>query len=66
MCRHTSSRATPTPGVVVYYRASGLTAADRATAAADARSFAGIHGVVPGAVIGPIPSADGKALQTIV
>ena len=32
----------------------------------DARSFAGIHGVVPGAVIGPIPSADGKALQTIV
>jgi RND superfamily putative drug exporter len=54
------------PGVVVYHRASGLIAADRAKAAADARSFAGIHGVVPGMVIGPIPSADGQALQTIV
>ena len=54
------------PGVVVYYRASGLTAADRAKAAADARSFAGLHGVVPGQVAGPIPAADGKAMQTIV
>ena len=54
------------PGVVVYYRASGLTAADRAKAAADARRFAGLHGVVPGQVTGPIPSADGKAMQTIV
>jgi RND superfamily putative drug exporter len=53
-------------GVVVYYRPSGLTAADRAKAAADARRFADIHGVVPGQVTGPIPSADGKALQTIV
>jgi RND superfamily putative drug exporter len=31
-------------GVVVYYRASGLTAADRAKAAADARRFAGLQG----------------------
>jgi putative drug exporter of the RND superfamily len=54
------------PGVVVYYRASGLTAADRAKAAADARRFAGLHGVVPGQVTGPIPSADGKAMQTLV
>ena len=54
------------PGVVVYYRASGLTAADRAKAAADARKFAAIHGVVPGTVVGPIPSADGKAIQTLV
>jgi putative drug exporter of the RND superfamily len=54
------------PGVVVYYRASGLTAADRAKAAADARGFAGLHGVVPGQVTGPIPSADGKAMQTLV
>ena len=53
-------------GVVVYERASGLTAADRAKAAADARRFAGIPGVVPGQVVGPIPSADGKALQTIL
>src|SRR2546429_9882133 len=54
------------PAVVVYDRASGLTAADRAKAAADARSFAGLHGVGPGQVAGPIPSADGKAIQTIV
>jgi putative drug exporter of the RND superfamily len=52
--------------VVVYYRASGLTAADRAKAAADARRFAGLPGVVPGRVAGPIPSADGTALQTLV
>jgi putative drug exporter of the RND superfamily len=53
-------------GVVVYLRPSGLTAADRAKAAADARGFAGISGVVPGQVAGPIPSADGKAMQTVV
>ena len=52
-------------GVVVYERPAGLTAADRAKAAADARRFAQIPGVVPGQVVGPIPSADGKALQTI-
>src|SRR5215471_9322333 len=54
------------PGVVVYYRASGITPADRAKAAADARRFAGIHGVAPGTVAGPILSADGKAMQTLV
>jgi putative drug exporter of the RND superfamily len=54
------------PAVVVYDRASGLTAADRAKAAADARSLAGLHGVGPGQVAGPVPSADGKAIQTIV
>ncbi len=54
------------PGVVVYVRSSGLTAADRAKAAADARSFAGVPGAVPGTVIGPIPSSDGQALQTIL
>jgi putative drug exporter of the RND superfamily len=54
------------PGVIVYYRATGLTATDRAKAAADARRFAGIRGVVHGQVAGPIPSADGKAMQTIV
>jgi RND superfamily putative drug exporter len=53
-------------GVVVYYRASGLTAADRAKAAADARRFAGLPGVVPGQVAGPVPSADGMAMQTLV
>ena len=40
-------------GVVVYERASGLTAADRAKAAADARMFAQIPGVVPGTIVGP-------------
>ncbi len=52
--------------IVVYDRPSGLTAADRAKAAADARRFAAIHGAVPGQVVGPIVSADGKAMQTIV
>src|SRR5499425_688638 len=52
--------------VVVYERASGITAADRAKAAADARRFAQLRRVVPGRVTGPIPSADGKAIQTIV
>ena len=54
------------PAVVVYVRPSGLTPADRAKAAADARRFAVLHGVGPGAVVGPIPSADGKAMQTIL
>jgi RND superfamily putative drug exporter len=54
------------PAVVVYQRTSGLTAADRAKAAADARAFAGIHVVRVGQVTGPIPSADGKAIQTIL
>ena len=53
-------------GVVVYVRPSGLTVADRAAAAADAPKFAQIPGAVPGTVIGPIPSADGQALQTIL
>src|SRR5512135_2670437 len=44
------------PAVVVYERAAGLTAADRAKAAADARRFAGLPGVGPGQVTGPIPS----------
>jgi len=53
-------------GVVVYVRPSGLTGADRAKAAADARSFAGVPGVVPGQVVGPIPSSDGQAMQTVL
>ena len=53
------------PGVVVYERASGLTAADRAKAAADARAIAEVHGVLPGQVVGPVPSADGRAIQII-
>ncbi len=54
------------PAVVVYQRASGLTAADRAKAAADVNSFIALPGVVPGQVIGPIQAADGKVIQTIL
>jgi RND superfamily putative drug exporter len=54
------------PGVVIYLRPSGLAAADRAKAAADARRFAGVPGAVPGSVVGPIESKDGKALETIL
>ena len=52
--------------VVVYERPSGLTAADRAKAAADATSFARLSGVGTGNVAGPIASADGKAMQTVL
>ena len=54
------------PAIVVYERASGLTAADRVKAAADARSFAGLPGVGLRQVAGPIPSADSRAMQTIL
>jgi RND superfamily putative drug exporter len=51
--------------VVVYQRLSGITAADRAKAAADARRLATVNGIA-GAVTGPVSSADGKALQVVV
>ena len=54
------------PGVVVYERAGGLTAADRAKAAADARKFADVEGTIPRGVTGPIPSSDGQAIQTVI
>src|SRR5262252_8074693 len=54
------------PGVVVYVRDSGITATDRLKASVDARRFAGVPGIVPGQIVGPIPSADGKALATII
>jgi putative drug exporter of the RND superfamily len=54
------------PAVVVYDRPSGLTAADRAKAAADVRSFARQPGVVTSQVAGPIPAKDGHAIETIV
>ncbi len=53
------------PAVVVYVRASGLTAADRRKAAADARAFAALP-AVRGRVDGPIPARDGTALETTV
>jgi RND superfamily putative drug exporter len=54
------------PAVVVYSRASGITAADMAKAASDARRFATLAGAVRSEIIGPVRSADGKAIQTIV
>lgn len=52
------------PAVVVYERPSGVTAADRTKAAADTRAFGRLAGVQK--VAGPIPSKDGKALETVV
>ena len=53
------------PAIVVYERPGGITTADQAKAAADARAFAGVAGVA-GQVAGPIPAQDRAALQTIV
>ena len=53
------------PAVVVYQRASGITAADFRKAAADARSFAALP-AVHGRVTGPFPSKDHQALETVV
>jgi putative drug exporter of the RND superfamily len=52
--------------VVVYDRPSGLTAADRAKAAADAKQFTQVTGVVASQVAGPVFAQDGKAIETIV
>jgi putative drug exporter of the RND superfamily len=52
--------------VVVYDRPSGLTSADKAKAAADARRFASVAGVVRNQLTGPVLSTEGKALETIV
>ena len=54
------------PAVVVYDRPSGVTAADKAKAAADAARFGGVAGVVHGQIAGPFTSTDGKAIETIV
>jgi len=53
------------PTVVVYERTSGLTPDDVAAAQQDALDLDGLEGV-QGDVIGPIPSEDGQAMQTIV
>jgi putative drug exporter of the RND superfamily len=52
------------PALVVYERPSGLTDADKAKAAADAKGFAGLPGI-DDHVQGPIPAQDGKALQVV-
>jgi RND superfamily putative drug exporter len=53
------------PTLVVYERDSGLTEQDRAAAADHAEEFATVDGV-EGDVLGPFPSEDGQALQTVV
>jgi putative drug exporter of the RND superfamily len=53
------------PAVVVYVRPSGITPADLRKAAGDARAFAALP-AVHGRVVGPFPSKDHKAIETIV
>src|SRR6266536_1710523 len=50
------------PAVIVYERPSGITPADQAKAAADAKAIAGVPGVT-GQVVGPVPATDKAALQ---
>ena len=57
--------ADTTAAVIVYQRSSGITATDRAKAAADTRALAGVAGVA-GPVVGPLAARDGQALQTVV
>jgi putative drug exporter of the RND superfamily len=56
------------PTIVVYERDSGLTSADYAKARADAAAFTESSRVpyASGTVVGPVPSKDGKALETII
>jgi RND superfamily putative drug exporter len=54
------------PAVIVYDRASGITTADKAKAAADVAAFGRVAGVVRGQAAGPFPAADGTALETVV
>ena len=54
------------PGVIVYSRPSGVTAADKAKATADARRFATVHGVVTSQIQGPFVARNGRAIETVV
>jgi RND superfamily putative drug exporter len=53
------------PTIVVYEKKSGLTPADLAAGKAQAARFQELNGVT-GKVIGPIPSQDGQAAQTLI
>ncbi len=52
------------PAVVLYVNEGGITPADLAKATADAEAFKSVESVTD-AVVGPIPSEDGKALQVV-
>src|SRR4051794_15882937 len=51
--------------VVAYEKDGGLTPQDIAAAKSQAQEFASLKGV-EGEVVGPVPSQDGKAMQTVV
>ena len=53
------------PAVVVYERTDGLTPEDQAAVQADVEAFGRLD-ALDGAVVGPIPSEDGQALQLVV
>jgi RND superfamily putative drug exporter len=53
------------PALVVYVRATGVTAADMRKADADARYFASLP-AVDGRVAAPVVSSDHKAIETVV
>jgi putative drug exporter of the RND superfamily len=53
------------PAVVVYERPGGITPADKAAVAADVRAYSA-RPELDGEVTGPVPSADGRALQVVV
>src|SRR3954467_1772361 len=53
------------PAVVVYERASGLTAQDKAKIADDTARYSGV-GNIDGRVTGPLFSPDGKGAQVVV
>jgi RND superfamily putative drug exporter len=57
--------AEQTPAVVVYQRDAGVTGADRAAVAVDIQFFETVDGTA-GQITGPLPSADGQALEVIV
>jgi putative drug exporter of the RND superfamily len=52
------------PAVIVYVRPSGLTQADRAKVAQDARTAAALPHA--GQVLGPVPAKDGKAAEILI
>ncbi len=53
------------PAVVVYERTAGLTPEDAAAVQSDVEAFGRLD-ALDGAVVGPIPSEDGQALQVVV
>jgi RND superfamily putative drug exporter len=53
------------PAVVVYERTDGLTPEDQAAVQQDVEAFGRLD-ALDGAVVGPIPSEDGQALQLVV